>query len=188
MPLDMSAATAPPRKRAAVGSRSKAVATPPPAKTVTEVREEGLNGLAQLGQGLLLLTGQYAQAATVGMHWGPIAHEGAKLADGNEKIASGIDFFIRIGPYGAFLNVLMPFVLQTAANYRFIKAENAANMGVVPPQVLEAQMKTDIMRQQAEAMRAQQEAMQEAAKVEAEYVAFMQQQTNGTKPELAEIK
>ena len=186
MPIDMSAATTvkPPPRRSSRGtaatSRTVAVVTASP----REIREEGLNGLAQLGQGLLLVGKQYAQAATVGMHMPGINGEVARLADSNDTIAKGVDFLIKVGPYGALLNLVIPFVMQTAANYGFIDAKRATGSGIVPPEVLTAQMQADVMKMQTEAIRAQQAAMLEAETAQREYEQWIaaqeQPSPNGT--------
>jgi len=177
MPIDMSAATvkAPPRKSAA--SRAS-TGTPKLVeyKSPVEKRTEGLNGLGQLGQGLCLMMGQYADAAAIGMHWGPVASELAKIADSNETIAKPIDFMIEIGPYGALLEAAIPFVLQILANHKLIKAEAMLGSNVVTPEVLDAQMKAQVMRTQAQAMRAQQAALADAQAAQAEMEEMMRAQ------------
>lgn len=163
MPIDMSAATvkAPQRKTAA----SKAAVAPAKQadyRSPVEKRTEGLNGLGQLAQGLLLMTGQYADAAAVGMHFGGIASEVARIADSNETIAKPVDFLIEVGPYGALIQATIPFVLQILANHKVIKADALIGSNVVPPDVLDAQMKAQIMRTQALAKREQMAALAEA--------------------------
>ena len=177
MPLDMSAAKAPPKKR----TPSTRTATAPVRKEEPQAntghvdrREAGLNGLAQLGQGVLLLLGQHADAATVGMHWPPISHELALVAESNEKIAKPIDLLIEIGPYGALASALLPFVMQIAANHRWIDASKMPGQ-VLPPEVLEARMQTKMMEAAAEAKRKQNEALAEARRAQAEFEAAMRE-------------
>jgi hypothetical protein len=57
----------------------------------------------------------------------------------------------------------MPLALQIAANHGIVKAELVAGGGVVPPQALESQVRADMARQAAAALRAQQEAESELA-------------------------
>jgi hypothetical protein len=130
-------------------------------------------GLAQLGQGLCLLTGQYADAATVGRHWPNVAPELASIADEHDWLAKPIDILIEVGPFGALIAALVPFGLQIAANHGWVNADSLMSQGVVPPQVLEAQMKADVSRMQAEAMREQARAMREAQAAQAEYESMM---------------
>jgi len=181
MPIDMSAAVRAPQRKTA-GSK----ATPTPVKvadfkTPTEKRAEGLNGLGQLAQGLFLMTGQYADAATVGMHFPPMAKELANIAETNEAIAKPIDFLIEIGPYGALIEAAIPLVMQILANHRLIKAEAMIGSNIVPPEVLEAQMKAQVMRVQAQAMRDQQAALAEAQAAQREMQEMMSAQ-NGSVP------
>ena len=184
MPIDMSAATVRAPQRKVTGSKP----TPSPVKladfkTPTEKRSEGLNGIGQLAQGLCLMFGQYADAATFGMHWSPVATELANVAETNETIAKPIDLLIEIGPYGALLEAVMPFAMQILANHRLIKPEMLLGSNIVPPEVLEAQMKTKIMQMQAQAMRDQQIAMAEAQAAQRDMQEMMAAQNgNGSVP------
>lgn len=163
--IDMKAATAPPKKTAARRQQAATVAT----TTEVDRRTQGLMGLGQLGQGLCLMTGQYADAMTVGQHWPNIAPEIAKLAGEHKWLADGVDIVIAVGPFGALIAAALPFALQIAANHRLIDAEKVVGQGVVPPAVLDAQMKARVAQMQATAMRDQQAAMREAQEMQAEY-------------------
>lgn len=112
---------------------------------------------------------QYADAATVGMHGPNIARELAALADDYEQVAKPIDVLIQAGPFAALLAVLLPFGLQLAANHKLIDASSMVGSSVIPPEVLEAQMKADIARMQAQAMKEQQEALAAAQSAQVEY-------------------
>lgn len=171
MPIDMSAAKAPPRR-----TPSRTVkATPPPveSKTLNDKRREGLMGLAQLAQGLCLMTQQYADAATIGQHFPPFGAEIANLADTYDVVAKPIDFLIEIGPFGAVIAAGMPFVLQLLANHKVIDGSRMAGQGIVPPEVLEAQMKAQVAQMQAEALLEQRRAMTEARDAQQAYEKFM---------------
>lgn len=173
MPIDMTAAvSAPPRKSSGTrASKPKTVSTD--TRSNYEKRQDGLNGIAQLIQGGLVLTSQWADAAAIGRFAPPIARELALLSDTNETIAKPVDFLIQIGPYGALIEAVLPLALQIAANHRMVDASALTNMGVVPPQVLEAQMKAEVMRMQAEALREQQQAIADANAAQLEYEKFM---------------
>lgn len=170
MPISNPSVKAPPRK---AGSR------PAPARAIVETkspnqkRVEGLLGLAQLGQGVCLMTQQWADAAAIGQHFPPVAVELANICDANEMVAKPIDFLIEIGPYGALVTAAMPLVLQILANHKVIDANKMLGQGVVPPQVLEAQMKAQVARMQADAMREQQQAIAEAEAAQKQYEEFM---------------
>lgn len=179
MAIDMSAAKAPPAKRSATtrASTPKTAPTPPAEgkKSVNDLRRDGLLGLAQLVGGVCLVTGQYADAAAIGRHFPPLAKAAADLADENETVAKPIDFLIQIGPYGAIIAAGLPLVLQLLANHKVIDASAMSSQGVVPPAVLEAQMKAEVAKMQAEAVRSQQEAVHQAQEAQAEYEAMMRE-------------
>lgn len=169
------AAKAPPRKaaprKAAQGAQVAQAANTP--SELRERRAAGLNGLAQLAQGVCLMTGQYADAMTLGRYFPPVASELATIADEYESVAKPIDVLIKVGPFGALIAAAMPLVMQLLANHKVIDANAAIGQGVVPPQVLEAQMKAEMARMQAEAMREQQMAMRDAEKAQADYESMM---------------
>lgn len=171
----MSAAKAPPAKRAATAA--KKAAPPPvvdaPVKSLNQQRVEGLMGLAALGQGVCFMAGLYADGMTIGKYFQPIAVEVANIADDNETIAKPIDFIIQVGPYGALIAAAMPFVMQILANHKVIDPAKAAGQGIVPPELLEAQAKAEMMRLQAEAMRQQQQAIKDANEAAAAYAEMM---------------
>lgn len=175
MPIDMSAATAPPKRRGP-NSRTAAKATAVAEQQATpnvQRRSDGLMGLAQMAQGLCAVTGLYADAAAIGMFFPPVAGELAKVADSNETIAKPIDFLIEVGPYGALIGAVMPFAFQIAANHGWIDASRLVGQGVVPPAVLDAQMKTQVMQMAADAQRQQNEALAAAQKAQTEYQSAM---------------
>lgn len=174
MPIDMSAAKPPPRKRTG-GTVAKAAsaATPADTRTPHEKRSQGLKDLSQLGIGACLMFSQYADAANIGKNFPPVADELAKLADHYEIIAKPIDFLCETGPFFGLIVALTPFTLQFLANHKVISADGLAGQGVVPPSVLEAQMKAEVLLLQAQAMKAQQQAVEEAQKAQREYEAML---------------
>jgi len=170
MPIDLSAMKAPPARsaRKTTATRTPAATQAAQTQSTLELRTQGLMGVGQLGQGLCLLGKQYAQAATFGMHWGPIATEVAKVAETQPTIAKYTDLLITAGPYAALIQVSIPFIAQTLANFGIIDAENAGG-SIVPPKVLEAQMRADYARMQTAALQAQQEAILQAERAQQEY-------------------
>lgn len=175
MPIDMSNAKAPP-KRAANTTKSPASrlsTVQQDVRTVNDKRTEGLIGASQLVQGLCLMTGQFADAAAIGRFFPPVAKELANVADGSEILAKPIDLIIEVGPYGALIAAGLPLVMQLMANHKMLDASRLGSQGVVPPEVLEAQMKAEVARMQADAMRQQQLAMKEAQAAQAEYEQMM---------------
>lgn len=171
--IDMSAATSAPPKRRTANTRAKLTVAPEPTPNKVNYREQGLNGLAQLGMGLCTVFGQYADAATIGSMFPPISHELAVIAETNESIAKPIDLMINVGPYGALLGVLMPFGLQIAANHGWIDASRLFGQGIQSPEVMEANMKAQMLEAAAHAKRAQNEALAKARAAQEEFEAAM---------------
>lgn len=169
--IDMTAATAPPKKRATSPRATRTTSTPEPTIAASNVqrRSEGLQGLAAMAQGICAVTGMYADAAAIGMFFPPVADELAKVAEANESIAKPIDLLINVGPYGALIGAVMPFAFQIAANHGWIDASRLAGQGVVPPAVLEARMKAQVLQMAADAQRAQNDALAEAQKAQEAY-------------------
>lgn len=179
MAIDMSAAKAPPARSKRAPASSKAPVGPPPALVVAEKsplnqeRFEGMMGIAQLGQGVCLMMGLHADAMTIGKFFPPVAKELANIADENESVAKPLDFLIKVGPYGALIAAAMPLVMQLAVNHKMADPLAMQGFGVVAPEVLEAQMKAEMMRMQAQAMQAQQAAVNAANEAAAEYAKAM---------------
>ncbi len=139
-------------------------------------REQGLVGLAQLGQGICLMTGLYADAGAVGRHAPPVAHELANCAEGREWLSKPIDLLIEVGPFGALVAAALPLTLQIMANHGKIDPSRMVGQGIVPPEVLEAQMRADVARMQAEALREQREAVIQAQQAQQEYESLLASQ------------
>ena len=171
MAVNFSAAVkAPPTRTNRASGRAQSVEPPKPKLTVRELREDGLIGIGQLGQAVAIGLRQYADGATIGMHFPPIAKELATLADQYEVLAKPIDLIIQVGPFGALLAATLPFVAQLAVNHRMAPA---GVMNTVPPETLSAQMQAQMMRLQAEALRQQQLAQKEMQAAEAELRSMM---------------
>lgn len=163
MAVNFSAA-APPKRQGRKPTGTATVAIPEAPRSIRDVREEGLNGIAQLVQGGCLMLNQHADAATIGKHFPPLSHELANLADNYEVLAKPIDLIIQLGPFTALIAAAMPLVTQIMVNHRMAKP---GVMGTVPPEMLSAQIQTEMMRTQAEMMRAQREAQAELAQAQA---------------------
>lgn len=179
MPLDMSAAYAPPtppppatkRRGRPPGSTNKATANAAPKMSSLEMRYQGVQGIGQLIQGGLMLTKNYADAAAVGMHWDGVAKEVATLAEAEPAVARIVDLVIQAGPYAGLIAAVMPLAMQLAANHGMIPSGGMS--GVVPPEVLQSQMEARILQQQAEALRQRQEALREAEAAKNDLQAFL---------------
>lgn len=171
-----------------MASRRTTFVAPPQApesdepKTIEQEREEAVNGFFQLGQWACLCFGDFADAGTIGMHGPNISAEVMKLVDKNKKVAEKLDLLIQIGPYTGIIAAALPFFAQILVNHKIVKPERFANAGVVHPEVLENQMKTQLQMQQMMAMRQQQEAEARLQAMQEEMMAHM----NGDNPENAE--
>jgi hypothetical protein len=143
-------------------------------KTLQEKRTEAVGGLFQLAQYGCIAFGQFADAGALGMHGPNMAKEIVALADENSKVASKVDLLIEIGPYAGIVAAGLPFILQILVNHGILQAERCANAGVVTPQTLDSQMKTQMMRQAMEAMQEQQRIEEEMRAMEEEMQARMQ--------------
>lgn len=157
--------TAPPAKKA-----------PPkvsrPAAPKDSARGKALADWTPLFQGASLVFGKLADAGAIGLHLPRMAMEAGRLADSNPAVAKFVDPLIAAGPYTALLAASLPLVLQLAVNHGKLPVEAVISMGVVPPAVLEMQMRQEILRVQQEAA--------EATRLMEEMAA---QQSNGYRPE-----
>lgn len=160
------------------GDEKKATGKTPPKQDVRpanevlrEKREENINGIGQLLSFGCIVTGQFADAGAVGMHWPNVAREGAVLAESNEYVARAADFLGQVGPFAAILAAAMPLALQVLANHNIIPADKMAGQ-IVKPEVLESQIKTQLALQAIEALKMQQAAEEELARAQREYQEF----------------
>lgn len=154
MPIDTSLmSAAPPRRTGATRAPSA------PRKTINDQRSEAVNGIFQLAGFGCVMTGNYADAAAIGMHSEPISGEIVKLGAVNENIGKGIDYLNQVGPYAGLISAVMPLVLQLLANHGRLDAGKVP--GLSSPQVLEAKIKAQIASQAAQEMREAQQAQRE---------------------------
>lgn len=147
-------------------------------KTKAELRQEAFDGILQLGQFGCLAFGNFADAGAIGVFGPPMANEAVKLANENPKVAKWTDILIEVGPYAGFVAAAIPFLAQLMVNHKVFKAEQFGNAGVMDPEMLEVQMKTQVMHRAAEARREQMEAQERLRKMEEE----MQNSANGDGP------
>lgn len=142
-------------------------------------RKEGLDGLVQLGVGVLMLTKQHADAAAVAEHGPNVTNELVNLSRTHEGVANAIDKLIAVGPYGALITALMPLSMQIAVNHGLIQHTQAlAPIGVKPKELLEIEGKRSEMA-------LQQQALEMQRRFAAEQEAFAQElaeSMNGARP------
>lgn len=139
-------------------------AAPKPAResATLKARSDALCGFGQLAQVPLMATKQYADVGTITAHWPGVAHEIAKLADSQPKIAQLIDPLLQVGPYTGLITALLPFVLQIAVNH---KAVAPGAMGTVHPDTIAAQVEAQIAKGELEALKIQMQSEREAHEV-----------------------
>lgn len=142
-------------------------------KTKDELRQEALNGVLQITQFGCLAFGNFADAGAIGVFGPPMANEVVDLAKENSKVAHWVDLLIEVGPYAGLVAATIPFLAQLLVNHKVFKAEQFGNAGVMEPEMLETQMKTQVLHKAAEARRQQMEAQERLRKMEEEMLAHM---------------
>jgi hypothetical protein len=142
-------------------------------KSTDELRQEALNGVLQLAQFGCLAFGAYADAGAIGVFGPPMATEVVTLAKDNDKVAEKVDLLIKVGPYAGLVAAAIPFLAQLLVNHKVFKAEQFGNAGVMEPEMLETQMKTQVLHRAAEARREQMEAQEQLRKLEEEMLRNM---------------
>lgn len=177
MPIDMSQLKAPTRKPATAKKLVSPALPVADTQSINDKRVEALAGFAQLGQGLSILFGNYADAAAIGMHGEKICTELVNVATMDERLTKYMDTLILTGPYLGLVTALVPFALQIAANHGWRKG-NLMGGGVVPPEVLEAQMKASVAHQQAQAALQHQQAIKQAQDAQREYERIIAESQN----------
>jgi hypothetical protein len=86
------------------------------------------------------------------------------LAESNDGIASVVDYLTEAGPYMGLLTVMLPFVLQLAANHGRIDASKLSpEFGVYPPDVLEGRVRSEMEAKRAQMREAAQAAERHAS-------------------------
>lgn len=142
-------------------------------KTIDELRQEALEGLLQLGQFGCLAFGDFADAGAIGVFGPPMVTETVNLAKENSKVAEKVDLLLTVGPYAGLVAATIPFLAQLLVNRKVFKAEQFGNAGVMEPEHLEMQMKTQVLHRAAEMRRAQMEAQEKLDRLNEEMAANM---------------
>lgn len=143
MPIDMSMVSKAPPARSG-GSKATARA---PRATITDQREQAVQGLFQIAGTLCVFTHQYADAAAIGTHSPPISHEVAVLAAADDKVAKAVDSLLTVGPYSALVMAVLPLAMQLAVNHGILPADKIP--GTTNPQVLSTKMEAEMSQQAA---------------------------------------
>lgn len=143
--------------------------------TQTQKRQSGklqeravaVQGLFQLLGFGCIVVGWHADAGAIGEHSPAVSRELASLSEKNASVAKFIDSLTEAGPYAGLIIAVMPLTLQILANHGILKGDMSA-VGVKPPTVLEAEVKTSLALKQAEVLRAQGDAEARLAQMQAE--------------------
>lgn len=163
MPVDTSAKPPSPARRTATRKPSPAVVADPASS-----REQGLAGWAQIGSLAAVMRGWLADAMTIEMHAPGIIRETVRLADTNEQIARGVDYLCATGPYTALIAVAIPMIMQFGVNHNRIPESAAGMGGILPPDVLETQMRQKLELIRLQAAKNAEEARREAERIRGE--------------------
>lgn len=148
---------------------------PTPDQAKNEKRSEratGLNNIAQVISAGMLMFGQFADSETIATYSPGICYQAAVVAEDHEGFANFLDQADVATPYVALAMASIPLVLQMMVNHGRIKAEKASGMGVMSPEMLETRAKARLAKRQAEMMRQQREAEEQAR---AEYEFYQQE-------------
>jgi len=135
--------------------------TPPePSKLAT--RTTTLMEFAGIAQGVALMTGNFADAETIENHAGNLLTAVAKLGDVHENFGAWLDKTEGMGPYFALFAAAVPMALQFMANHNRIDASRVRFGGLQDPAVLENRQRSKVAYAQAEMIRQQREAQEQA--------------------------
>lgn len=140
--------------------------TPAPDATVKAKRVATLTGYGEILQAGLLMFGQYADAETIDIHGGPLFSAVADLGDHHEAFGASLDKADVMGPYLALAVAAIPMVMQFSANHGRIDATKVSFGGIVPPEQLAHRRQAKLMKAQAEMIRREREAQEEAMRAQ----------------------
>jgi len=161
MPVDATRKPAPPARK--TPAPRPAVVTPEGERSS---REKGLLGYVQTASLAAVMRGWLADAGAIGQHGPGICREVARLADTNESIAKTVDYLVAAGPYTALIAAVLPLAVQIGVNHGRISADAAGMGGILPPDVLAAQVKTEIDIMRLEAAREAEKARREVEELQ----------------------
>jgi hypothetical protein len=155
MPVSAMPSAPPKITRPAATTAAKKAANESSAAQLLKDREEGVNGLFQIGQLACIMTGNWADAGAFETHGPNVSRETAQLGARYEKVGKSLDILSQVGPFTAIIGAVVPLILQIAANHNKIPADKVAGFGVVTPTILEAQQKMQMQQMEMQARAAQ---------------------------------
>lgn len=136
--------------------------------TIKDNRIKTLAGYSEILQAGLLMFGQYADAETIDMHGGPLLTAVADLGDHHENFGATLDKADAFGPYMALAVAAIPMVMQFAANHGRIDASKVSFGGIVPPDQLAHRRQAKLMKAQADMIRQERLAQEDAVRAQQE--------------------
>jgi len=155
MALDLSTPEAPPRRATTIKTKTQPVSNTP-VKPLQQIREEGCN---EFFQGLSYITatvGWYADSGTLSIHGPKMANKLAEISEDNENVAKAVDYICKGSPILELVLIFGTFALQIAANHKLVPADKFGDL-VQDPEMISAEVKTELMRQKTELLRRQKE-------------------------------
>lgn len=151
----------------------KASATnPPPRKRGFSVQgewDEALQGYVQMAGMGLLIAGQHADSAAIGMHGPNVVNELCKLGEKNQSVGRVLDYLTAAGPFAGLIGAVLPLALQIAANHKVVPI--IPQLGIIPPDALEAQAKMEVAEMMAQAQEQQRQAEEQLRKLQEDLLA-----------------
>jgi hypothetical protein len=176
MPLVGTVPPPPPAGRAKSSAKTpaKLAEVKPHDNTRREARIKTLDGYSQILQAGFLMTGLHADAETVDMHAPPLLGAIADIGDHHESFGEVLDKSDAFGPYLALAVAAIPMALQFMANHGRIDATKTNVGGILPPEQLANRRQAKLMKAQAEMIRQQRLAAEEAQRAHQEYQAEVQ--------------
>jgi hypothetical protein len=177
MPLVGSVPPPPPAKATRTKTPAK-LSDKAPAKPVDTTRRDAriktLDGYSQILQAGFLMTGQHADAETIDMHAPPLLSAVADIGDHHEGFGEALDKSDAFGPYLALAVAAIPMALQFMANHGRIDATKTNVGGILPPEQLANRRQAKLAKAQAEMIRQQRIAQEEAYRAHQELQAEIQ--------------
>lgn len=128
-----------------------------------EERTKTLLEFASVGQGAMLMMGQYADAETVETFAPPFLSAVAKLGDTYPQLGESIDKAEGVGPIFAVFAAAVPMALQFMANHGRLDASKIGFGGIKDPAVLHNRQAAKVMQAQADMLSERRES-EEAAR------------------------
>lgn len=139
---------------------------------VQKLREDGLKDVFTMGAGIAMMFGQWADAGTLQKFGPKVSHEAVEFSKSYPVIVPILDWLAKATPAASLLGTMLPMVMQILTNHGRFEADRMATVGVVPPAMLEQEMRAEVMRMHTEALKEQQAAQQALYDAQMEFQAM----------------